>query len=78
LVRLLVFLITILNWYHNWYCKLQFSAPAHTTVIPRTGAEHVLRMATHCTITQPCKHKVITQPSSKNIAHATFAARGAF
>jgi hypothetical protein len=34
-----------------------------------------LRKATHCAIMQPCKHKVITQPSSKNIAHATFAAR---
>jgi hypothetical protein len=32
-------------------------------------------MATNGAITQPCKHKVITQPSSKNIADATFAAK---
>jgi hypothetical protein len=32
-------------------------------------------MATNGAITQPCKHKVITQPSSKNIVDATFAAK---
>jgi hypothetical protein len=29
----------------------------------------------NCAITQPCKHKVITQPSNKNIAQSRKAAR---
>jgi hypothetical protein len=39
----------------------------------------LITQGNHCNyaITQPCKHKVITQHISKNIAHATFAFKSA-